>query len=605
MTGTEAHETMSGASMAGTGTSDWHHWCRLCAKEHSDNVNVYFRDEDQTLSTVLAVAIGKYFWVNIKMEDELSNALCRECYSLMEDLIEFSDRVNRVQTLFTRLQQAGTQTPLRYDELRRECGLLTGEWKHFISINEPTDKTAVDERAADISEYIVDDVVDIFNKPTEIKAEIGATEITENAYETFELTEETAEDANERHIESTQNATTPRDAIPCIEFVDINATTTEAPTNRKEVQETNDQSEVQKSDNETTSKELTANDKRDNTCRFCQKVFTTSGSVNRHILYVHGTDKSDFTCKYCHKEFTTPGSVKRHIMFVHERVKRYVCDCCGKRVTTITGLKEHKLVHTEECPFECPECKRCFKTTYRLKTHLRVHTNNKAIKYKYECNICGVKLKTIRTLKNHKRWHNEKRKFKCDVCGAVFSHYNTLRAHIQVHTDNLQKHEDTNSQSNSSICSVETETEKSTTDFVCLICKAAFKDMSTLKKHYQTQAHYSCNICGKKFKTCRTWQNHKLVHSEVHKYKCDICGAQYKRARSLKEHLLSHTGLRPFICKYCKKGFAVKQSRRTHMLKMHPNEVQNGEDGDSLEQVQLPTLKELRVMSQKLINSLK
>lgn len=65
MTGSTSVDSAIGAPMTGSETSDWHHWCRLCAKEHPDNVNVYFRDGDQTWTSVLAVAIGKYFWVNV------------------------------------------------------------------------------------------------------------------------------------------------------------------------------------------------------------------------------------------------------------------------------------------------------------------------------------------------------------------------------------------------------------------------------------------------------------------------------------------------------------------------------------------------------------
>jgi len=65
MTGSSTVKSTAGATMTSTETSDWHHWCRLCAKEHTDNVNVYFRDGDQTWTSELAVAIGKYFWVNV------------------------------------------------------------------------------------------------------------------------------------------------------------------------------------------------------------------------------------------------------------------------------------------------------------------------------------------------------------------------------------------------------------------------------------------------------------------------------------------------------------------------------------------------------------
>lgn len=67
MTGSSAVRDAANASLTSTDAFSWHRWCRLCAKEHPDNVNVYFRNDDQTWTSVLAVAIGKYFWVNVSL----------------------------------------------------------------------------------------------------------------------------------------------------------------------------------------------------------------------------------------------------------------------------------------------------------------------------------------------------------------------------------------------------------------------------------------------------------------------------------------------------------------------------------------------------------
>ncbi|KAH8381575.1 hypothetical protein KR093_008675 [Drosophila rubida] len=468
MTGSAAIKTRSGSSSTGAESSDWHHWCRLCAKDNSDNVNVYFRDGDQTWTSVLAVAIGKYFWVNIKMEDELSNALCKECYTLVEDLIEFSDRVNRVQTLFTKLHQAGTESSLSYDELRRECGVLTDEWKHIISRNEQAVEPAVD---AGTSEYIVDEMVESFDEDTEIMAEIEESEIIENdeeVFETYEESEATAEDSYIKSEESTHDAASPMESKSSSELVDTDAITTKTPTTinmheeEGEMKESStgvdNQSETHKSENEEVS-----NGQTQYKCMSCSKCYKKPMAYRRHMAELHGLvatdipnleckrcntffatehqltahyrshmpakDKADNACSYCPKLFTTPGALKRHIMFIHENVKPYICDCCGKGMKTITALNEHKLVHTDECPFECPVCQRRFKNMARLKIHSDTHTNNN-----YVCNICGLKLNTRRTLNMHQLVHSDAKQFKCDVCGAAFKRGKTLKAHLILHT---------------------------------------------------------------------------------------------------------------------------------------------------------------------------
>ncbi|KAH8311261.1 hypothetical protein KR044_005267 [Drosophila immigrans] len=526
--------------MAGTETSDWHHWCRLCAKEHSDNVNVYFRDGDQTWTSLLAVAIGKYFWVHIKMDDELSNALCKECYTLMEDLIEFSDRVNRVQTLFTRLQQAGAQNPLRYNELRRECGVVTSEWKHILSRNEPTEERLIDVDAAedaDTSEYIVDEVVESFDEDAEIMAEIEASEIIEsdeNAYETYEEAEETAEDAYVKHEESTQDAASPVDAKSGVELVDTDATTTTTTitTNEEEIKEStteaDEQSEAHKSENEEASTEQTKYQ-----CRSCSKCYKKPMAYRRHMAELHGLvatdipnleckrcnasfttehqltahyrshmpakDKADNACSYCPKLFTTPGALKRHVMFIHENVKPYICDCCGKGMKTIAALNEHKLVHTDECPFECPVCQRRFKNMARLKVSLT----------------------------------------RC-----VKIHY-SLICHSQIHSDT------------------------------------------------HTNNNYVCNICGLKLNTRRTLNMHQLVHSDAKQFKCEVCGAEFKRGKTLKAHLILHTGIRPYKCNFCGKDFSNGSNCRMHKRKTHPKELAEEEARGVMRSTLLPMITEL------------
>lgn len=442
--------------MTSTETSDWHHWCRLCAKEHTDNVNVYFRDGDQTWTSELAVAIGKYFWVNIKMEDELSNALCKDCYTLVEDLIEFSDRVNRVQTLFTKLQQAGSSATVNYEEVRRECGLIADEWRHINSRN-VTEEPPIDEAETDTSDYIVGEMVESLDDDTEIMAEIEAVEIVENeenAYETYVEHEQSMRETSVKDEELTEDSQAPEDPKSNVDLGNF--------INEEDIKkipmEADDLNETQVEENEDVSNErtlykctscskgykkpmayrrhmtevhgLVATDIPNLECKRCNTAFATENQLTAHYrTHMPAKDRAENSCSYCPKLFTTPAALKRHIMFIHENVKPFICDCCGKALKTITALNEHKLVHTDECPFECPVCHRSFKNMARLKIHSDTHTNNN-----YVCNICGLKLNTRRTLNMHQLVHSDAKQYKCDVCGAAFKRGKTLKAHLILHT---------------------------------------------------------------------------------------------------------------------------------------------------------------------------
>ncbi|KAH8420907.1 hypothetical protein KR222_009082 [Zaprionus bogoriensis] len=466
MTGSADVKGATGASMANSDPSDWHHWCRLCAKEHPDNVNVYFRDGDQSWTSVLAVAIGKYFWVNIKMEDELSNALCRECYTMVEDLIEFSDRVNRVQTLFAKLQQAGPDAALHYDSLRRDCDVPKDEWKHFVASRHVPVEAAVEKTEVDTEEYIVDETVQAFDEDTEIMAEIEAAELVEQQasepYENYVEDEDSTEEAEaeqeeaaakeyDDEMEMTSDAQSPLYPKASVELVDTDATTTTTTTTNEEDFKEVDASETPTAEgsqyqctscNKCYKKPmayrrhmaevhgLVPTDMPNLECKRCNSIFATENQLTAHYrTHMPAKDKADNACSYCPKLFTTPGALKRHIMCIHENVKPFICDCCGKGMKTITALNEHKLVHTDECPYECSVCHRRFKNMARLKIHSDTHAKNN-----YECTICGMKLNTRRTLNMHQLVHTDAKQFKCDVCGAAFKRGKTLKAHLILHT---------------------------------------------------------------------------------------------------------------------------------------------------------------------------
>ncbi|XP_017860004.1 PREDICTED: zinc finger protein weckle [Drosophila arizonae] len=464
MTGSSAVRDAAKVSLTSTDATGWHRWCRLCAKEHPDNVNVYFRNDDQTWTSVLAVAIGKYFWVNIKMDDELSNALCKECYTLVEDLIEFSDRVNRVQTLFSKLQQAGSQNTLDYNELRRECGLQADDWKHIVS-----KESAIKKIEADAVEYIVDEMVESIDEAAEIMDEIEESEEfvehdnDNNTFESYAEPIEQEESAEKEYVETElirdetyveQEDPSDEAPKPHIDYTDTDATTStngDVQKRAETVADTIEDPEDADSDhnqfkctscskgykNQLAFKRhmavihgLVPTDKHNLECKRCHTYFPTETQLTAHYrTHLHAKEKTENTCPYCPKFFTTAGALKRHVTCIHENIKPYICDCCGKGMKTLTALNEHKLVHTDECPFECPICFRRFKNKARLKIHSDTHTNNN-----YECNICGLKLNTRRTLNMHQLVHTDAKQYKCDVCGAAFKRGKTLKAHLILHT---------------------------------------------------------------------------------------------------------------------------------------------------------------------------
>ncbi|XP_017070033.2 zinc finger protein weckle [Drosophila eugracilis] len=231
---------------------------------------------------------------------------------------------------------------------------------------------------------------------------------------------------------------------------------------------------------------------------------------------------------------------------------------------------------------KCEKCGKGYRNRGSYEKHLerecrRIERRVKVDKATTTCDLCNKTLSSATALKLHKEGiHQNVKPYICDSCGKQLKTITALNEHKLVHTDSRP--------------------------FECAVCKAGFKNRARLKAHHQIHAEPSfvCNICGKKLQTRRTWNMHKVVHSEERRLKCDVCGALFKRSKTLKTHLLSHTGLRPYVCNYCGKSFACNANCRSHKLKKHPLEAQQEEGARISSRLNVPTLEELRVMTQKL-----
>ncbi|EDV94728.1 zinc finger protein weckle [Drosophila grimshawi] len=491
------------------GDSHWLNWCRLCGSKDdiSGNVKIYTNEKETTWNSVLVLAIRKYFDVHMQVEDELGAVLCKECYTLISELIDFAEHVTKVQAIFEVLRRSEPNNQLDMEALRLQYGLREGNWTHIIKPVPEIENNNAGKLERDMSPPIDKEEEEEVPKQEETVNRLPIEEILVAGWDANEDAQERrnpkrlSTDDRPRNLQCKEEEEEQEEDEPDIEINKLSADADqeflpEAATLSVPFEDSLDCS----SRNEDTESEhntpgvLPRTKRSTMECSWCGKLYHNRASYLKHLRLVcrkteqrPKLDKNTF-CELCNKTLSSAAALKLHREGMHENAKPFVCDHCGKQLKTKTALNEHKLVHTEDRPFSCTICKAGFKNRARLKVHYQIHE----------------------------------------------------------------------------------------------------------------EPSYVCNICGKKLQTQRTWNMHKLVHSEERKFKCDVCGALFKRSKTLKTHLLSHTGLRPYICNYCGQTFACNANCRAHKLKKHSQELKKEEGAGLSSRLSVPTLDELRVMSQKI-----
>ncbi|XP_044270074.1 zinc finger protein OZF-like isoform X41 [Tribolium madens] len=162
------------------------------------------------------------------------------------------------------------------------------------------------------------------------------------------------------------------------------------------------------------------------TCSFCPKIFKTRQSLRYHMPK-HDPDhvKTVYTCQVCLKVVHTKAVFRNHLKTHTGEHKKYVCDVCGKDVTSLDSLRHHKTIHTGERNFVCEVCGKAFATKSRLKVHNRVHTKEKPFK----CTECDKCFNQRSPLIIHMRGHTGERPYKCDRCSRQFISRTALNVH--------------------------------------------------------------------------------------------------------------------------------------------------------------------------------
>lgn len=85
------------------------------------------------------------------------------------------------------------------------------------------------------------------------------------------------------------------------------------------------------------------------------------------------------TCPDCEKQYTNKFNMKRHYALAHLHDNKFVCERCGKSLSSKQNYQEHVYTHTGEKPFVCKDCGVRYRQCSQLSVHKRIHKALKSL----------------------------------------------------------------------------------------------------------------------------------------------------------------------------------------------------------------------------------
>ena len=111
--------------------------------------------------------------------------------------------------------------------------------------------------------------------------------------------------------------------------------------------------------------------------------------------------------------------------------RRYVClyTGCGERFNRSEHLKKHiRAVHRKKKEFRCPVCTKAFAVRSGLAAHMRVHNDERPFACPHPG--CNRRFRQKMHMNRHTRVHTKEQPFVCNVCKRAFSQISSMKRHM-------------------------------------------------------------------------------------------------------------------------------------------------------------------------------
>ncbi|XP_063911182.1 zinc finger protein 62 homolog [Zophobas morio] len=287
-------------------------------------------------------------------------------------------------------------------------------------------------------------------------------------------------------------------------------------------------------------------------CDVCGRGCYDKASLQSHIAkHEKGYENNKFKCEFCDKTFLQEKYLKHHFRRIHkDGGQKFICDLCGKKVNSKTSLRDHLIMHSGSKPIECKECGKGFALKTTLKAHMRIHTGDRP----YVCKECGKAFTQKTALTIHTRYHSGERPYVCDICLAGFG--------ISLPKGIILKKVEHSRPTKNNVRVV-----LNPKNYVPEARIALKKPHSTTTKIKNKQ--YICTKCNNLFSTFLQLTLHDVTCvKEKYPHVCKYCDKVFTYWNSLKVHLARHEN-QEYCCEKCGRVFSNPETKEIHSSTAH------------------------------------
>lgn len=290
-------------------------------------------------------------------------------------------------------------------------------------------------------------------------------------------------------------------------------------------------------------------------------------STTPQLLVPHKRIKDELQCHICYKNFSCGYVRQKHLRLVHKALPSTRRELKtevnfenfingentiiqNKLAKTITEPPETSISNKNaQNELQCYICNKIYSSFAVKQKHIRlVHKVHPVVgkngisddMKKVQCQFCPRKFLARQGLHAHMK----KGVHKCTVCGERFNDQDGYKDHvcIELRPDCIQPN----------------------VIFTCDICGKQFKSRSIIVSHMKLHGErktFHCSVCQKDFTSKKGYENHtQIVHEGKILYECKICGKSLGGYGALLSHTRNHNETKRFMCSIC--GCVFNQNSR-------------------------------------------